>query len=149
MLRPNLRRRLSGAGAYSFLIGDPERDYPATGGKKGVASARNIQDLFLKIPAKCEIQEAGTTVYSQNGQSWNFPLKSGRLRVFLEVFRVSISLLDYVGCVSSVMTPRDHRYERALPTLMTAMAAISRATPTRFNRKAAGCACFHSPVAHI
>jgi hypothetical protein len=77
---------------------------PATGGKKGVASARNIQDLFLKIPAKCEIQKAGTTVYSQNGQSWNFPLKSGRLGVFLEVFRVSISLLDYVGCVSSVMT---------------------------------------------
>jgi hypothetical protein len=55
---------------------------PATGGKKGVASARNIQDLFLKIPAKCEIQKAGTSVYSQNGQSWNFPLKSGFSRFF-------------------------------------------------------------------
>jgi VRR-NUC domain len=61
------------------------------------------------MPAKCEMQKVGTAVYSKNAQSWLFPSKNQQMRVFLRVFRVSISLLEYVGCFSSVMTAQPHR----------------------------------------
>jgi hypothetical protein len=58
------------------------------------------------MPTKSEIQKVGTAVYSKNAQSWHFPPENRRLHVFLQIFRVSISLLEYVGCFSSVMTVR-------------------------------------------
>jgi hypothetical protein len=78
------------------------------------------------MPAKCEIQKAGTTVYSKNAQSWHFSSTNRRLRVFLQVFQVSISLLEYVGCFSSVMTAKGARLN------------AGQCAPLRLSRSASG-----------
>ena len=75
-------------------------------GTGSLFSARNIQDMFSKMPAKCENQKSGNCGLFKECSKLTFLLKNRRLRVFLRVFRVSISLLEYVGCFSSVMTVR-------------------------------------------
>jgi hypothetical protein len=42
------------------------------------------------MPAQCEIQKAGTAVYSKNDQNWHFSSKHQRLRVFCSGPRVDL-----------------------------------------------------------